>query len=184
MAIEKHLLEYVVRNQDEMEICDSPIVQTIVLIQPENVVQLVPYLDEKDTVQSRNARRILCLFDSDAVPFIANVMNNTNWRRRAECLEIIWAILSIEQAFLVPDILTSIALNLSAVFDDTTFIDEELSEKTEVDFKGRVCDLAFIVVKYLLDPNFDRSSFRSASNDERDAEINRLRREGYRRGMV
>jgi hypothetical protein len=184
MPIDEHLLARIVQGPDDAAVGDSAVVRTVALGQPENAVELVPYLDEGDTLRSRNARRILCRFDSDAVPFIAGVMNDASWRRRAESLEIIWSILSNERDFLVPEILAAIAPSLDIVFDDKTVIDEDLPEETEVDLRDRVCDLAFIVVKYLLDPDFDRSAFRSASEDVRDAEIRRLGRNRYRRSLV
>ena len=184
MAIDQQMLNHIIQNKDDISFAGSALVRTIVLTQPENALQLVPFLDEQDTIRSRNARRMLCRFDADAVPFIVQIMNDETSRRTAECLEIIWAILSSEPFNIVMEVMAASAPSFATTFENRTLIEEDFPEGTEVDLKERVCDLAYTVFNYLLDSEFDRSTFRSASNDARDVEIQRFKRMGYRQGLV
>jgi hypothetical protein len=68
---------------------------------------------------------------------------------------------------------------LNLLLDDTTPLPDDLPAHIERDFRGRICDLAYIVIQQLLSPHFDQSTFRSMDNERRDREIDLLKRKDF-----
>ncbi|HEX9076458.1 MAG TPA: hypothetical protein VF932_11805, partial [Anaerolineae bacterium] len=93
MPVNPQLLQVVLRTPESSDVTDSPLVRTVVLQDPANAAQLVPALEEAGTLQSQNARRILCLFKTDAVPPLLKALASAGADARKEGVEILWTIL-------------------------------------------------------------------------------------------
>ncbi len=184
MAVHPFLLEQVLRLPEEKDVRNSPIVTAIILADPANAADLVPYLERRDGPVAANARRVLCLFDAAAVPHLVAALADRSAAARMDGLEILWTLLITESAPVARDALERIAPDLDPLFADKRQLPYELPPHVEHDFVGRICDLAFLVCTEILDPDFDQSLFRSLDDEGRDREIARLRQRGLRPGVV
>jgi hypothetical protein len=174
MPVDPQLLERVLRTPDSGDISESPIVTAVILEDPANAADLVPALERERTLESRNARRILCLFDADAAPHLVHALNGASTIARKEGLEILWTLLFDEDRREIRESLDRMAADLQPLLSDKQPLPDFMPEYIERDFRGRICDLAYIVIRQLLDPEFDQSEFRARDNEERDQEIRRL----------
>jgi hypothetical protein len=184
MPIDRQLLEQILRTPESRDVSDSPIVTAIILHDASNAADLVPYLDQIDSDASINARRILCMFDAAAIPYLLVAMRNAGLEARKECIEILWSTLLGESAQTVREILIQVGPDKEMLLDDKRPLPDEFSEYVERDFRGRICDLAFIMLQSVVDSEYDQSLFRSLDDNERDTEIARLKRKGSEPGIV
>jgi hypothetical protein len=175
MAIDSQLLEQVLTTPVSRDVRNSPIVTAIILPDPANAAAVVPYLDRPGTEVSVNARRILCLFEANAAPNVAAALQNANAYVRKEGMEVLWAILISEDARTIQDVLKKIAPNMQVLLDDKRLLPGELPDYVEHGFRGRICDFAYVVLRQLIQKEYDPSIFRFAGEKVRDDEIARLR---------
>jgi hypothetical protein len=61
----------------------------------------------------------------------------------------------------VRETLSAVKPDLDKLLDDTRPLPDEMPEYIERDFRGRICDRAYIVISQLINPEFDQSLFRS-----------------------
>jgi hypothetical protein len=59
-----------------------------------------------------------------------------------------------------------------------------MPDYVERDFRGRICDLAFIVIQQMISPEYDQSLFRSMDENGRNKEIDRLKSRGIGLNIV
>jgi hypothetical protein len=180
MAVDPQLLSQALRTPDSQDVTESPIVRAVILPDPANAADLVPPLARPDTLESRNARRVLSQFGPDAVPHLLTALVAiANARARTEGLEVLWTLLAMEDVRTVRDRLAGSEGELGVLFRDSSPLVADMPEYIERDFEGRVCDLAYIVVQELMDSDFDQSSFRSLDDDGRDRAIRQLLGRGF-----
>jgi hypothetical protein len=175
MAIDPQMLAQVLRTPESRDVTESPIVRAIILTDAANVADLVPALERPDTLEAYNARRISCLFDATAVSPLLTRLQTAGPNARKEGIEILWAILSGEDARTVRQVLTAVQDELDTLFEDTQPIPDQMPDHIERDFRGRICDLAYIAVQLMLSPEFDQSLFRSLDDQGRNDEIRRFK---------
>lgn len=172
MAVDPQLLEQALRTPESQDVTMSPIVRTVFLADPANAADLVPQLGRPDLLMSRNARRVLCAFEADAAsPLLAALALVAEPRIRADGIGVLWALLSVEDRRTVRETLDASTPELAVLMADNRSVPSELPEYVERDFVGRVCDHAYVVVRELLDPEFDQSDFRGADDEGRDRRI-------------
>lgn len=171
MPVDFQLLEQVLRLPESRDVTRSPIVTAIILSDPSNAADLVPYLDKLDSIASFNARRILCIFDATATPYLLAAMQTVGLEARQVGIEILWSILLGESPRALREILIQAASDIEVLLDDTRPLTDDMPEYIERDFQGRICDLAFIMLQSVMDPESDESLFRSLNDRERDNEI-------------
>jgi hypothetical protein len=179
MAIDPQLLDQVLSTPESRDISASPIVTAVILSDPANAGDLVPNLEEIETNRSKNARRILCLFGAKAAPYLISALLNTGVNARKEGIEILWSMLLGENKWTIQDTLSQIGPHMEVLLDDRRPLPDHMPEYIERDFRGRICDLAYIVLQQLIDSEYDQSLFRSLDENGRDAEIARLKRRGF-----
>jgi hypothetical protein len=184
MPVQPFLLEQVLRVSDDKDVRNSPIVTAIILRDPANAADLVPYLEEANSVVSANARRILCLFEATAIPHVVAALASRTPTARMEALDVLWTLLVTESVPVVRDTLEQIAADLEPLLVDKRPLPLDPPPHIENDFRGRICDQAFLVVSELIDPDFDQSGFRAQDEEGRDQAIAKLRRGGFGRGLV
>ena len=175
MPVDPLLLEQVLSTPESRDVTASPIVTAVILGDPANAADLVPALEPLGSRRSENARRILCLFGADAVPSLLGALAGASAVTSKEALEVMWAMLIGEDKVTIRDALARVSDELDVLLNDKRPLPDELPAFVERDFVGRICDLAYCVLRYLDDPEFDRSLFRSSDDDARDAEIRRYR---------
>ncbi|HXV43245.1 MAG TPA: hypothetical protein VEC96_09295 [Anaerolineae bacterium] len=171
------LLDQALRTPEGRDVTASPIVRTIVLADPANAADLVPALEQPDSLEGRNALRILCLFGPEAAgPLVAALVGAGLWARLAG-LDVLWCLLSTEEPRTVRDGLAQARPGLETLLDDRRPVPDDLPEFIEHDFLGRVCDQAFLIAREMLDPEYDASVFRRLDENGRDQEIARFKRQ-------
>jgi len=151
----------------------------VILSDPANAIDLVPALEQADTIESTNARRILCQFGAEAAPYLTKTLRNGGLNARKEGVEILWSMLLGENSWVVRDTLNQIASDLFVLLDDKRPLPDRMPTHIERDFRGRICDLTFIVVQQLIDSRYDQSEFRSLDDKGRDEYITRLKDRGF-----
>jgi hypothetical protein len=176
MPIDPDLLQQALRTPESQDVTETPIVRAVILTDPANAADLVPSLDRSDSLEARNARRILAQFEADAVPHLLTALAATpGARARKEGLETLWTLLSLEDARVVRQRLVDSSAELGTLLRDTAPLPDEMPGHIERDFTGRICDLAYVVVRELLDREFDQSTFRALDDNGRDQAIRQLR---------
>ena len=176
MPVDPLLLEQVLRLPASRDVRSSPIVTAIILQDPQNARDLVPYLDRVDTVEAFNARRILCLFGADAAPHVLDALQAADAEGRKEGIEVLWSLLVSDDVATRRRTLREIGSKLAFLLADKRLLPDHMPDNIERDFTGRICDLTYILFQLLNDPAFDQSLFRSFDDDDRDREIERFNR--------
>lgn len=181
MPVDPQLLEQALGLPEEKDPEDSPIVTAVILADPANAADLVPYLDRTDSLQALNARRILVEFDAPAAPVIVHALRSAGTSARLEGIEVVWSILLAEEPRARRDGLLALdGTDLDELLNDKRPVPEDdIPDYIERDFTGRICDLALIMLESLHDPDYDPSHFRQLDDDERDAEIDDFRRRRF-----
>jgi hypothetical protein len=149
-----------------------------------NAADLVAALESRHTIEAYNARRILCLFDARAVPHLLAGLGTADANARKEGIEILWAMLVGEEVWTVRETLAAVKGDLDTLLQDTHSLPDEMPDYIERDFRGRICDLAFIVIQQLLSPNYDQSLFRSMDENGRNEEIKRSKARDFGLNIV
>ena len=179
MAIDPNILAQVLRTPDSRDVTESPIVRAVLLVDPTNAANLVPALEEGQALEASNARKVLCLFEANAVPSLLTALRDAGPRARQEGLEILWALLVTEETWTVQETLAAVKPNLDTLLDDMRPLRDDMPDYIERDFRGRICDLAFCIVQQLMDRQYDQSVFRSLDDIGRNEEIRRLKARGF-----
>lgn len=183
MAIDPRLLAQALRTPANRDPTESPIVRAVILTDPANAADIVPALGRRDPLEARNARYILCEFGPLAVPHVLAALAGAPAGARAQGIEVVWALLTGERAWVVAEAFDAAAADLDMLLRDRGPLPDEMPAHVERDFRGRVCDLAYVVVEQLLDPRFDQSTFRALDDDGRDEAIRRRRARGFGRAI-
>jgi hypothetical protein len=178
MPLDPQLLSQALRTPKMQDITKSPIVTAIILQDPMNAADLVGSLETTKTLEAYNARLILCEFESDAVPAFVGRLVTAGLNARREGLDVLWALLVGEDARTIQETLAAVKHDLGILLEDTRLLPDEMPEYIERDFRGRICDLAFIVIQQLISPEYDQSLFRSLDDNGRDEYIKRLKVRG------
>lgn len=179
MALPPQMLAQILRMPKTQDVTESPIVRAMILNDASNAAELVEPLEQSQTLEAYNARRILCLFEADAVPHLLAKLATAGPIARKEGLEILWALLAVEEAWKVREILSTVKPDLDKLLDDTRALPDDMPEYIERDFRGRICDLAFIVASQLINREYDQSLFRSLDDRGRNEEIRRFKARGF-----
>lgn len=178
MALDPQLLQQVLHTPADRDVSESPIVRAVILPDATNAAALVPALEDDDTLVLANARRILAGFGPDAVAPLLSALGPVGANARREGLEAVFALLVGEDDWTIRDALTASKDAIDALLDDRESVPDSMPEYIERDFRGRLCDFAYIVVKRLSDPQFEQSSFRALDDRGRDEAIRKLKSSG------
>jgi hypothetical protein len=179
MAIPPQMLAQVLRMPKTQDVTESPIVRAAILTDASNATELVDSLEQSQTLEAYNARRILCLFEADAVPHLLAKLDTAGLNARKEGLEILWALLAVEDVGTVRETLSAVKPDLDKLLEDTRPLPDDMPEYIERDVRGRICDLAFIVLSQLINREYDQSLFRSLDDRGRNEEIRRFKARGF-----
>ncbi len=176
MPLDPQLISQVLRTPRNQDVTQSPIVTAIILQDSANASDLVEALETAKTLEAYNVRLILCEFGADAVPPLVARLATAGPNARREGLDVMWAMLVTENPTRIRDTLRRVKDGLNVLLDDKTPLPDDIPAHIERDFRGRICDLAYIRIQLLLSPRFDQSLFRSLDNEGRDREIDVLKR--------
>jgi hypothetical protein len=180
MVIDPRMLEQALRTPETQDVTDTPIVRGIILADPANAADLVPYLARPDSLQGRNALRILCQFDSVAVPILLDaIAASASPIVRTTGLAAMWAMFVGESLAIVREHLAASAPSINLLLADRSPLPDEMPDHIERDFRGRVCDMTYVVVNEIQNPEFDQSTFRGMNDQERDRAIRQLQARGF-----
>jgi hypothetical protein len=179
MPLDPRLVSQVLRTPSRQDVTRSPIVTAIVLQDPANAADLVYALETPGTLEAANARRVLCEFTFTAVPALVGRLTTAGPNARRQGLDVLWALLTSERPATIRDSLKAVKDGLHVLLDDKRRVAEENPRHVEVDFRGRICDHAYIRIQLLLSPRFDQSLFRGLEDEGRDREIDLLKRNDF-----
>lgn len=176
MAVDPQLLTQALRTPDDRDVVDSPIVRSVILVEPENAALLVPALARPDTLEARNARSILCEFEEPAVPYLLSALAGTDdAQTRKVGIDVLWAIVCVVDVRSRRSLLEESTVQIATLLADRRPEPDTMPAYVERDFRPRICDHLYVVVQELLDPEYDQSSFRGLTDEGRDLAIRRLR---------
>jgi hypothetical protein len=184
MPLDPQLITQVLRTPKHQDVTQSPIVTAIILQDPANAADLVEALEIARTLEAYNARLILCEFGADAVPSLVARLAIAGPNARREGLDVMWAMLVTENPTRIRDTLRLVKDGLNVLLDDKTPLPDDIPAHIERDFRGRICDLAYIRIQLLLSSRFDQSLFRSMDENGRNEEIKRLKAMGIDLSIV
>lgn len=179
MAVDAQLLAQALHTPATQDVTRSPIVRAVIVNDPANAGDLVPVLERSDTLEAGNARRILCLFDARAVPHILAALAPAPATARKQGIEVIWALLTGEPVRTITQTLGTAAADLDVLLRDRSPLPDDMPQHIERDFRGRICDLTYLVITQLLDTKSDPSAFRGLEDPGRDEAIRRLQSRGF-----
>jgi len=180
MAIDPALLDQALRTPESQDVTDTPIVRAVILTDPANAALLVPFLAQSQSQAGRNALRILCEFGPAAVPAtVAALAAIDSPIARTTGLAALWAMFAGESLVVVREHLAASTAAITALLDDRSAVADEMPAHIERDFTGRVCDFTYVVINELQNPEFDQSTFRGMTNQERDQAITGLKARGF-----
>lgn len=171
MPIDAQLLQQALSIPLAKDVESSPIVTAVVLQDPANAADLVPSLEDAESVRATNARRILCLFEAAAVPYLCSALRTAGINARSEGIEILWAMMIGEGASTVRRMFTDAFSDIVLLLNDRRPIPDTMPAYVERDFRGRICDALYLVLRLLVEPDADLSDFRALDDDERDKVI-------------
>src|SRR5438132_921597 len=134
MAIDPNVLQTVLHTPESRDVAESPMVTAVILSDPANAMDLVPALEQPDTIDSMNARRILCQFGAEAVPYLMKSLRNSGLNARRDGIEILWSMLLGENNWAVRDTLNQIATDLFVLLDDKRPLPDRMPAYIERDF--------------------------------------------------
>lgn len=175
MAVDPKLLAELLKTPETEGVTQSPIVIDLIK-DPANADGLVSSLDADAALEVRNARLILCEFDSRAIRALFTGVSSAKANGRQQRLQVLWTLLATESASTIRESLQGVKDRLNLLLDDRASLPDVGPDYIEHDVRGRLCDLTYIVVQQLLSPTFDQSLFRSLDNAGRDREITTLKR--------
>lgn len=174
------MLDQALRTPESQDVVETPIVHAVILPDPANAAQLVPFLAESTSLSGRNALRILCQFGPEAVPgTLAALVGVPSAVARTRALAAIWSMVIGESPRAIKEQLATAAGSLNTLLGDRSPVPDDLPEYVERDLRARVCDLAYIVVQELQNPDYDQSAFRGMGDSERDLAISALISRGF-----
>jgi hypothetical protein len=180
MALDPQLLNQALATPETAHVEDTPIVRVVILADPAHAAELAPWLEESGTRQSRNARRILCQFGATAVlPLLQVLAAGASAHARKEGIEIVWAMLAGEDERAIRKTLDAARETLLPLLEDRRPLPDDVPAYVERDFRGRVCDLCYLVVQSMLAPKLQWSLFRSLDDEGRNREIERFKQRGF-----
>lgn len=177
MALDPRLLDQVLRMPEGREVTASPIVTAIILADPANAADLVSALEQPNSLEGRNTWRVLCRFGPEATGPLVAALVGAGLNGRQVGLEVLWCLLATADRHTVRDALVRTAPGLEVLLNDRRPLPKDPPDHMEHDFVGRVCDEAFLVVRDLLDPEYNPSMFHSLDEEGRDQEIARFKRQ-------
>lgn len=175
MAVDPEGLAALLKTPETEDVTESPIVVKLIK-DPANAAGLVGSLDADAALEVRNARLILCEFDSRAIPALFTNVSSAKATGRQQRLQVLWTLLATESPSTVRESLQLVKDRLNLLLDDRSSLPDVAPDYIEQDVRGRLCDLTYIVIQQLLSPTFDQSLFRSLDNAGRDREIAALKR--------
>lgn len=176
MAADPQLLAQALRTPEDQDVVDSPIVQAVILAEPENAALLVPALARSDALEARNARSILCEFEESAVPYLLSALVQTDdAQTRKVGIDVLWTIVSAIDVRSRRTLLAGLPGQITSLLADRRPEPDIMPVYIERDFRPRICDHLYVAVQELLDPDYDQSSFRGLTDEGRDLAIRRLR---------
>src|SRR5438445_5474400 len=115
MGVDRLVLEQVLTTPETRDVTRSPIVTAIILSDPANAADLVPALEPVGSNQSTNARRILCLFGAEAVPFLLGPLAAASAELNKEAIEIMWAMFTGESRRTIRNTLAQVSDELDVL---------------------------------------------------------------------
>lgn len=171
MPVDPQLLRQALRTPEEADVTETPIARAVILTDPANAADLVPMLGD-DSLEARNARRVLCQFGPDAVAHLLTALAaDMSARARSQGAGVLAAMLTSEEPYTVRRNLAEAQASVRTLLTDTRPLPDEMPAYIERDFTGRICDQLYVTIRELLDADFDQSDFRAFDDVERDAEI-------------
>ena len=182
MPIEEAVVRRLLADARVRDFDGSPVFRSIAK-DPAAADILVNILREGRGETAARARRMLCLFDEVALPALMRGLMEEGSLWRSDLLHIIWTILAVYEPEAMPRFVAALTPGLVELFRDKSVVAPTYEFPIEVEYRYRVCDEAYVLVQRMRDPEFDESTLRGESLEERDAEI-RLLRGRLERGTV
>jgi hypothetical protein len=171
MYINESLIRRLIASADMDTIWQNKLFLQNVLNRPGAAEFLLELMRKETGETASSAHRMLCQFDMSALPIIAQALSYRNVEWRNQLLDVIWAIVSVEEPRDRAEALKGIFLQIEPLLSDRTIIAVEPELPIEIEYEYRICDEVYALYQRLLVEDFDESLFRAMEFHERDVEI-------------
>ncbi|HQY78208.1 MAG: hypothetical protein IPO60_07915 [Flavobacteriales bacterium] len=169
------MIEQVLDSPVGRDVRRAPITLVILLHDPESAGQLAQFLDSKGR-RCDNALAVLNLYDEKCLPALLGACAALGVGGRSRVLNVLYSLLQDLPQARIKEQLSTYRDALLVLLTDKRPIVLDYRGPVEIDFAGRLCDDAYIIIQVLLIPDADVSEFRRASEEERDRFIDQLLR--------
>jgi len=174
MALDEVLIRRVLSDARTTDFDTSPIFRNEIRNQPGAAQILVALMHDASPEIAARAKVMLCLFDSPALGALADGAARTGASFRAELLDVIVTIIGVSDPKEWAAQLGPILPRLVHLLRDLEVVDVPGGFKMEIEIRCRVCDLAYLSLQELRDPEFDGYNFLLMEFEERDGEVRAL----------
>jgi hypothetical protein len=139
---------------------------------------LLPALASGSTARVANARRLLSLFNEEALLTVARGFEIDDATARFEILGVLWAIIVAAPPREWPLMLDSVAPYLKPGLEDRRRPERGFAdpERLELEHDYRICDEVYLFLNRLRSADFDDSYFEVLEDDRKDAEVSQFGR--------
>lgn len=142
-----------------------------VLNQPGAAEFLLELMRSETGETASRAKRMLGQFNTSALTVIAKALDYHDVEWRSQLLDVIWAIVSVEELRDREVALKDIFSQIEPLLSDQTLIPFKPELPVEIEYLYRISDEVYAIYQRLLDDEFDESLFRAMEFHERDVEI-------------
>jgi len=175
MPVEEALIRRLLADTSVENFDTNIVFRSTVLNDPGAAEILVGIMRAQGGQIRKRARRMLCFFDEPALPALDRGLTLQGSLWRSDLLHIVWTIVSGYDPNELPRLLGLLAPRLVSLFDDKSLVVPEYSMPIEIEYRYRVCDEAYVLCQNMLHPEFDDTTLREETMEERDAAIRILR---------
>lgn len=146
-----------------------------VLNQPGAAEFLLELMRNEMGETASGAQRMLGQFNTSALPIIAKALNYREAEWRNQLLDLIWAIVSVEDLRNREAALKGIFPQIEPLLNDRNIIPFKPEMPIEIEYEYRICDEVYALYRRLLEDDFDEGLFRAMEFHERNYEIHVFR---------
>ena len=175
MVVDEALIRKLLADSKITDYEESPIFRASVLNRLEAATFLVDVMFEASPDIADRAKGMLCLFDPVALAPVAAGFARPGAQWRSDLLDIAVTIIGVQDSREWAKLLEELLPKVGPLLVDRSVIDRAGAAQMELQYEYRVCDQAYVLLRELLDPEYDPYEFLLMEFEERDAEIRALR---------
>ena len=176
MSIERALIRKLLADTRIEYFGINPTFRKEIKDRPEAAEILVEMMTSEAPEIAARAGEMLSLFGRPGLKPVAKRLSEQNTAQRIALMCVAWAIVLNSEKTDYQEMLQSVSSDLVQLLGDRSSIPQEpYEDDVEIEYEYRICDEAYLLIEYLMDPDHDEDLFRLWTNEERDAAISLLK---------